>query len=191
MAEAVPGRIDVIGSRSVFRGRVLEVVVDHVRLPDGRETTWEIVRHPGAAAIVPIGDDGRVLLVRQSRHTVDTRLLEVPAGKLDRKGEDPAECARRELQEETGYRCGTLEHLGTFLSSPGFSDEVIHLFRATGLTHTGRPDGTEEGEDIEVEWMDMEEAVAATRDGRIQDSKSALGILLAAGTDGRADGRSG
>src|SRR5919198_4493458 len=132
------GPIDVVGSQTVFRGRLLEVMVDHVRLPGGRETTWESVHHPGAAAVIPVASDGRVILVRQTRHTVGLRLLEVPAGKLDRGGEEPADCAPRELVEETGYRCRSLIKLGTMLSSPGFSDERIHLFLATDLTFVGR-----------------------------------------------------
>jgi ADP-ribose pyrophosphatase len=185
----VSGRIDVLQSTVAFRGRVLEVVVDQVRLPDGREVTWEVVRHPGASAVVPIAADGRLLLVRQSRHTVASRLLEVPAGKLDQEGEDPAACARRELEEETGFGCTALHELGTFLSSPGFSDERIHLFLATGLTFAGRPHGTEEGDDIAVEWMDLDDAVRAVGTGEIQDSKTALGILLAAGHQARPEGR--
>jgi ADP-ribose pyrophosphatase len=177
----VSGPFDVLESQVVFTGRVLEVVVDRVRIPDGREMTWEVVRHPGASAVVPVADDGRVLLVRQSRHTVASRLLEIPAGKLDRKGEDPRACAQRELEEETGYRCRTLHPLGSFLSSPGFSDERIHLFLATGLEYEGRPGGTDEGDDIAVEWLPLVDAVAAVRAGTIEDAKSALGILLAAG----------
>lgn len=171
----------MLESHVAFSGRVLEVVVDTVRLPDGREMTWEVLRHPGASAVVPVDDDGRVLLVRQGRHTVAARLLEIPAGKLDVEGEDPRECARRELEEETGHRCTTLHPLGSFLSSPGFSDERIHLFLATGLELVGRPAGTDEGDDITVEWLPLPDAVAAVRSGAIEDAKSALGVLLAAG----------
>ena len=185
------GHIDLVESTTVFRGRVLEVVVDQVRLPDGRRTSWETVRHPGAAAVVPVASDGRVLLVRQSRHTVASRLLELPAGKLDRPGEDPAVCARRELEEETGYRCHSLHGLGSFLSSPGFSDERIHLFLATDLEYAGRPAGTDEGDDITVEWMDMGEAVRAARCGGVEDAKTALGLLLAAGHEAAPDGSQG
>jgi len=169
------GPIDVVESQVVFRGRLLEVVVDRVRFPDGRETTWESVHHPGAAAVVPVG----------------SRLLEVPAGKLDRDGEEPADCARRELVEETGYRCRSLVRLGTMLASPGFSDERIHLFLATDLTFVGRPDGTDEGDDIEIEWMPLADAERAVRDGRIEDGKTALCILLAAGHEAVAAGLNG
>jgi len=185
------GPIDVVESQVVFRGRLLEVVVDRVRFPDGRETTWESVHHPGAAAVVPVASDGRVILVRQTRHTVGSRLLEVPAGKLDRDGEEPADCARRELVEETGYRCRSLVRLGTMLASPGFSDERIHLFLATDLTFVGRPDGTDEGDDIEIEWMPLADAERAVRDGRIEDGKTALCILLAAGHEAVAAGLNG
>jgi ADP-ribose pyrophosphatase len=187
----VSGPFDVLESQVAFSGRVLEVVVDTVRLPDGRETTWEVVRHPGASAVVPVAADGRVLLVRQGRHTVAARLLEIPAGKLDVEGEDPRACAHRELEEETGYRCRTLHPLGSFLSSPGFSDERIHLFLATGLELVGRPAGTDEGEDIAVEWMALPDAVAAVRSGVIEDAKTALGLLLAAGHEAVSASRNG
>lgn len=188
------GQIDFLESRTVFRGRLLEVVVDRVRFPDGREMQWESVHHPGAAAVLPVDADGRVLLVRQTRHTVGERLLEVPAGKLDRHGEDPADCARRELVEETGYQCGTLTRLTSVLASPGFSDERIHLFLATDLTPVGRPDGTDEGDDIEIEWLSLADAEQAVRDGRIEDAKTALCILLAAGhqaVEASLNGRTG
>ncbi len=113
---------EVIESKSPYRGSFFSVQVDRIRLPNGREANREFVRHPGAAAVVPL-KDGAVLLVRQTRYAVGSDLLEIPAGKLDVPGEDPADCARRELKEETGYEAGVLEALGVFYSSPGFTDE--------------------------------------------------------------------
>ena len=107
---------EVIDSQSPYRGSFFSVQVDRIRLPNGREATREFVRHPGAAAVVPLRD-GAVLLVRQNRHAVGSDLLEIPAGKLDVPGEAPADCARRELREETGYEAGVLEALGVFFSS--------------------------------------------------------------------------
>src|SRR5439155_5878381 len=109
---------EVIESRSPYQGSFFSVHVDRIRLPGGRESTREIVRHPGAAAVVPL-KDGKVLLVRQNRHAVGADLLEIPAGKLDVPGEGPADCARRELKEATGYEAGALESFGVFYSSPG------------------------------------------------------------------------
>jgi ADP-ribose pyrophosphatase len=146
-------------------------------LPDGRETTREIVRHPGAAAVVPL-KDGAVLLVKQNRHAVGADLLEIPAGKLDVPGEDPVECARRELREETGYVAGTLESLGAFYSSPGFTDERYYLYLATELEQVDPVPDHDNGEPISAEWLRLDAAVDAVTSGRIVDAKTALGLLL-------------
>lgn len=172
------GPSEVVDSRSVFKGRLLEVVVDVVRLPSGELAEREIVRHPGAAAVVALQGD-RVLLVRQNRHAVGRDLLELPAGKLDRKDEDPSSCARRELQEETGYRAGGLEVLGSFLTSPGFSDERVHLFLASAVEKAGPPPADDEGEPIHSEWLTLRAAREAVIAGEIEDSKTIIGLLLA------------
>lgn len=139
----------------------------------------EIVRHPGAVAVVPMTADRRVLLVRQRRHAVGAELLEIPAGKLDRPGEELAACARRELEEETGYCCARLTPLVTLLSSPGFSDERIHLFLATGLEPASGPPVIDEEEETSPEWIGLDEAVGAIRTGDIVDAKTIVGLLLA------------
>jgi ADP-ribose pyrophosphatase len=153
------------------------VVVDRIRLPHGQAAVREIVRHTGASAVVPVRD-GAVLLVRQNRHAVGASLLEIPAGKLDVAGESPEECARRELIEETGFRAGTLERLGTFYSSPGFTDEAFHLYLAGDLEEAGPPPEHDEGEPITAEWLSLDDALAALDDGRIVDAKTALGLAL-------------
>jgi ADP-ribose pyrophosphatase len=158
--------------REVFRGRVLTLFLDRVRLPDGREATREVLRHPGAVAVVAQRDDGRVVLVRQFRHAVGQELLELPAGKLG-PGEDPLDCARRELEEETGYRAGRWERLGSFLTSPGFTDEIMHLFLARELVPGWhRPDDDEFLEVVEADPAEL------LRTGGILDGKSILGLLL-------------
>ena len=169
---------EVLESSTPYRGGFFSVVVDRIRLPGGRTAKREIVRHPGAAAVVPL-QDGAVLLVRQNRHAVGTDVLEIPAGKLDVPGEDPAACARRELEEETGYRARVLEPMGAFYSSPGFTDERYHLFLATGLERTGPPPDHDDGEPIATEWLSLDDAVEAVGNGGIVDAKTALGILLA------------
>ena len=172
---------EVIDSRSPYRGSFFSVQVDRIRLPGGREATREIVRHPGAAAVVPL-KDGAVLLVRQNRHAVGSDLLEIPAGKLDVPGEDPADCARRELKEETGYEAGVLEALGVFYSSPGFTDERYHLYLATGLEQVGPAPEHDGGEPISAEWLRLDSALNAVTTGEIVDAKTALGLVLTLAT---------
>jgi ADP-ribose pyrophosphatase len=159
------------GSREAFRGRLVRVDVERWTEPD-RER--EVVRHPGAAAIVALTEAGEVVLVRQLREAVRRRLLELPAGLLDVEGEAPAETARRELAEEAGYRAPEVRPLGRVHTSPGFADEVVHLFVAEGVVRTGRPEDR-----VEVVTMPLHEAVAAARIGTISDAKTVAGLLLA------------
>ena len=172
---------EVIESRSPYQGSFFSVQVDRIRLPNGREATREVVRHPGAAAVVPL-KDGAVLLVRQNRHAVGSDLLEIPAGKLDVPGEDPSDCARRELKEETGYEAGVLESLGVFYSSPGFTDERYHLYLATGLEQVGPAPEHDGGEPISAEWLRLDSALNAVTTGEIVDAKTALGLVLTLAT---------
>lgn len=164
--------------REIFAGRLVKLEVERVRLPNGSVSDVEIVRHPGAVAVLALDDRDRVLLVRQYRHATGDWLLEVPAGKLE-PGEDPLECVARELEEETGHRPGKVEPLGWIWATPGFSDEKIHLFVATAL-EPGRQ-ALEEDEVLFVLRMPWPEAVAAARDGRISDSKSVCALLRAEG----------
>ncbi|MBN2022407.1 MAG: NUDIX hydrolase [Pirellulales bacterium] len=158
----------------LFQGRLFRVVREVVRAPDGREHSREIVRHPGAVAILPILDDGRVCLIENYRIAVGQTLLELPAGTRE-PGEDPLETARRELAEETGYRAGRIEALATFYMSPGILDEQMHLFLATQLAPG--PAALEGGEQIHPRPTSWEEAISSVRDGRIQDAKTIVGLL--------------
>lgn len=172
-----------VESRSVFRGSVLDVRVDRVRYPDGSEGRLEIVRHRGAAAVVPLlrpGDGAgasaaAVVLIRQYRYATGGFVWELPAGKLD-GGEDPAACAARELEEEVGLRADRLESLGSIWTTPGFSDEVIHLFVATGL-RPGRRE-LEAHEFIECHEVPLAEAIDWVRTGRIRDAKTIAGLMM-------------
>jgi ADP-ribose pyrophosphatase len=164
-----------IATETLFEGRLLKLRRDLVRLPDGRESVREIVVHPGAVAIVPMRDDGQVILVRQYRHATGKVLLEVPAGTLN-PNEAPEDCALRELREETGYTATHLERLVSFYLAPGYSTELIHLFLATGLKPA---DGkTDEDEWVETVVMPLAEAVAQILRGEIEDAKTMAALLL-------------
>lgn len=170
-------------SRRAYDGRLVKVDVETVRGPAGATFDLEIIRHPGAAAVVPLlsdpdAADPSVLLLRQYRHAADGRLWEIPAGVLE-PGEPPLECARRELMEETGAKASSIEHLTTVYTTPGFTDERIHLFLATGIT-VGEP-AHEVDEFIEVEARPLTTVLEMIRDGEIADAKSVVGLLYVAG----------
>lgn len=167
----------MVASQQIFKGALLEVLVEEIRLPDGSTSRREIVRHPGAVGIVAV-IDGQFLLVRQNRHAVGQDLLEIPAGKLD-PGESPEECGERELFEETGFRPFTLHHLTTYLPTPGYSNEKIHIYLTTDAEQHAKAQESDEGEPIYTEWLALPEAADAVRDGRIVDSKTIIGITLA------------
>ena len=158
----------------IYKGRIISLRVDKVFLPNGREALREVVEHPGAVAVVPVLPDGRVLLIRQFRKPVEEAILEIPAGKLE-KGEDPKTCAVRELEEETGFRAGELEPIMSFFPSPGFSDERIHLFKATGLIKG--EENTEDDEIIETVPLPISEALKLIEEGKIKDGKTIIGLL--------------
>ena len=161
-------------SSRLYEGRILNLRVDHVTLENGRGTTREIVEHRGAAAIVPLLDNGDVVLVRQYRYAVGSDLLEVPAGTLE-TGESPESCAKRELEEETGYKCGELVKILECVVAPGYSTERIHFYLARGLTKAEMK--TEEDERINVEIMPLKSALAMVRRGDIRDAKTVCGLF--------------
>jgi ADP-ribose pyrophosphatase len=165
-----------LSSREIFRGRTINVDVDRVRLPNGKEMDMELVHHRGAAAVVPVLEDGTVLLVRQYRYATGGWLLEIPAGKID-GGEPPEACAARETEEETGYRAGKLEPLGWIWTTPGFADEKIWLYLATNLEPAEQ--GLEDDEVLSIETMPLEEAVEKAYRGEIHDAKSAVALMRA------------
>lgn len=173
----VTGARETLSSSTVFDAGFFQVVHEPVRLPDGSVKDYHFCRHPGAVAVVPVDDDGRILMVRQFRQAADDALLEVPAGKID-PGEDPWVCGRRELLEETGYECGDLELLTAFYASPGMTDEKIHVFAGRELKVVAPAPATDSSEPISMEWLDKEEALRAIEDGRVVDAKSIIGIVL-------------
>lgn len=165
-----------LGTREIYRGRTFNVDVDRVHLPNGREVELELVHHRGAAAVVPVMEDGTVLLVRQYRYATGGWLLEIPAGKLD-GGESPETCAAREAEEEVGYRPGKLEPLGWIWTTPGFADEKIWLYLATDLQVAQQ--GLEDDEVLSIERVPLAEAVEKAFRGEIHDSKSAIALMRA------------
>jgi len=163
-----------ISSKIIFEGSFIKLRVDEVELPDGRNAGREIIEHPGASAIVPLDAEGRVLLVKQYRDAVAQELLEIPAGKLN-AGEEPEACARRELEEELGVVAGRWTHLSSFYSTPGFSDEIMHLFLAEEII-PGDP-GVEREEFMEFESRELDKLDEWL--GELSDAKSIAGVLLA------------
>jgi len=172
-----------IGSRRIYSGRVLNLDIDKVRFPDDSTGELEIIRHPGASAIVPFlsdpaGDDPQILLIKQYRYAAEDFLYEVPAGRLD-PNEAPLDCARRELLEETGCTAEHIDHLYTFYTTPGFIDERIHGFLATGITRG--QSSREADEFMTLETMTLSHALELVKKGEIRDGKTAVLLLYAAG----------
>ena len=166
----------VIGTEEIYRGKIVRLRVDRVRLPDGKEAKREIVGHGGAVCIVPITEDGNVLMIRQFRLAAGGVLLEIPAGGLE-TGETPEACAARELEEETGYRTASLRPLFSMFLAPGYSTELIHAYLATGLT----PGTThmDEDENVVLTPIPLEEVVDRILAGEIRDAKTIAAVMAA------------
>lgn len=163
-----------LSSETIYDGRIIKVKVDEVLLPNGRTAKREIVNHQGAVAVLALTDDGKMIAVRQFRKPLERSIVEIPAGKLE-AGEDPLACARRELKEETGYVAKTLTHMSSFYTSPGFADELLHLYLAEGLVPGQvRPD---EDEFVEVLHLTLEEAQRLHQSGDIRDAKTVLALF--------------
>ena len=172
-----------VSSQRIYTGRVINLDVDTVRFPDESVGELEMVRHPGASAVLPFlsdpgGEDPQILLIRQYRYAADAFIYEVPAGRLE-PGETPESCAHRELQEETGCTAERVERLTTVYTTPGFTDERIHLFMATGLT---RGEARREADEfVENVTMTLSRALSMIKDGEIVDGKTAIALMFAAG----------
>ncbi|MEK3881525.1 NUDIX hydrolase [Paenibacillus sp. PL2-23] len=165
-------REETISSEPIFQGKIISLQVDTVTLADGRSATREIVRHPGAAAVVALLD-GKLLVVEQFRKPLEKCQIEIPAGKLD-GDEDPLVAAARELEEETGYKAKELKLLNAFYTSPGFADEKLYVYWATELEPGEQQ--LDEDEDIQVEAITLEQAEAYIAEGRISDAKTILAV---------------
>ncbi|ERL13039.1 NUDIX domain-containing protein [Olegusella massiliensis] len=165
----------ILSEDVAWHGRIFDVNRMEVSLADGRHAIRDVVRHPGAVAVVALTDDGRICLVRQYRVALNRVTVEVPAGKLD-AGEDPLDCARRELLEETGYEADNIAFLTTIATSCGFADELIHLYMATGLHLCGSSPDADEF--INVDLVPLQELIDAVLDGRIEDAKTVVATLV-------------
>ncbi|MDE3036617.1 MAG: NUDIX hydrolase [Nitrospirota bacterium] len=160
-------------TKNIYTGRVVTLNLDTVTLPNGATIELEIIRHPGAAAVVPMKDDGTVVLIRQFRHAAGGFIYEIPAGKLG-PGENPLLCAAREMEEEIGYRAGSLDLLASIFTAPGFADEVIHIYLGTDLSPSKQQ--LEHDEVLEIVEMPLEQALGLIQDGTIRDGKTIVGL---------------
>ncbi|MBQ7907871.1 MAG: NUDIX hydrolase [Clostridia bacterium] len=165
-----------LSSKQIFDGKIVKLFVDTVQLPNGNEATREIVRHPGAVCVVPVTDDGQVIMVRQFRYPFEQVLLEIPAGKLE-PGEDPLEAVKRELEEESGAVAGKIQHIGELYTTVAIFDEKIQIYLATDLTFKdSHPD---EDEFVEVTKIPLDTLVTMIMNGEIKDAKTQIAILKA------------
>jgi ADP-ribose pyrophosphatase len=165
---------DITSHREIYKGKIVKLHVDMVRLESGTEVIREVVRHPGGVVAAPFRDDGRLLLVRQFRYPIGKYLLELPAGKME-PDQEPLETIHREVEEEVGHRARTMDYQCSFYTSPGISSEIIHFYVAGKLEPV--PQRLEEGEHITVEAYTLDECVEQVRTGEITDGKTILAVL--------------
>ena len=165
-----------VSRNSIYKGRIVDFGIESIAQPDGRRVDIEVARHPGGAAVLAVDAEQRVCLLRQFRGPFEEWLWELPAGKIDH-GEPPLSTARRELEEEAGLTAQHWVSLGTVITCPGFSDEVIHLFLATGLTQGTA--SAEADEYIEAHWIPLPEAIERANQGKIKDAKSLIALYRA------------
>jgi len=165
-----------ISSEKVFEGKIIKLFFDKVMLPNKKLATREKVWHPGAVAVVPLTSSNEIILIKQYRYPVEEVLIEIPAGKLD-KGEAPGDCAKRELQEEVGAVGGNLVHLTSFHTTPGFSNEFLHLYLA--INFEKKENNPDEDEFLQILSIPVKDCIDWVFEGRIKDAKSIIGILMA------------
>ncbi|GAE36856.1 NUDIX domain-containing protein [Halalkalibacter akibai] len=160
-------------TKDIYKGKIIDLHLEEVELPNGKMSSREVVKHPGAVAIIPITETGELVLVRQYRKALDKVIIEIPAGKLE-PGEDPLESAKRELEEETGYKSEKLDFIVSFYTSPGFANELIYMYVTDtlikGVSHT------DEDEFLDVLEVSLDEALEMVKDQRIHDAKTAYAI---------------
>ena len=165
-------------SERIYEGKIINLKVDDVILPNGSQSKRELIEHPGAVALIAITEDHKIIMVEQFRKALERTIIEIPAGKIE-KGEDPKYTAMRELEEETGYSADHLELIQSFSTSPGFADEVIHLYAATGLKKSTSGAVLDDDEFVELLEVTIEEAEQLMKENRIYDAKTAFAVLWA------------
>lgn len=167
-----------IATKPVYDGKIISLQVDDVQLPDGNHAKRELVKHPGAVALIPLTNDGKIIAVKQYRKALERTLVEIPAGRIE-PNEDPKLTAIRELEEETGYGTNNITYIQSFATSPGFADEIIHLYVAKDLYPIENPAAGDEDEFIEIIEVTIEEAEKMVATGEIFDAKTAFAVLFA------------
>lgn len=168
-------REKTLSSKEIFSGRIIALHLEEVELPNGKTSTREIIKHPGAVAVIALTENNKIVMVQQYRKALERALVEIPAGKLE-KGESPESTAKRELEEETGYTCESLKPLISFYTSPGFADELVHVFVAEKLVKMTEALSLDEDEFLDVLEVTLEEAQAMIEDKRIYDAKTAFAV---------------
>lgn len=166
-----------IQTNKIFDGKIISVQVDDVTLPDGNQAKREIVKHPGAVAIIALTEDKEILFVKQYRKPLEKAILEIPAGRLE-EGEEPEMTALRELEEETGYTTDELSFITSFYTSPGFADEIIYLYMTTSLRKLSEPVQGDEDEFIELKKLTLDEALQHVKNNKIHDAKTNYAVLF-------------
>ncbi|WP_284036004.1 NUDIX hydrolase [Neobacillus sp. 114] len=162
-------------SEEIFSGKIISLHLQEVELPNGKTSKREIIKHPGAVAILAVTPENKIIMVEQYRKALERTIVEIPAGKLE-KGEEPDACARRELEEETGYVCESLELLTSFFTSPGFADEIVHVYLAKGLTKKEDSAALDEDEFVNLEELTLEEALQYVKEQKIYDAKTIYAV---------------
>jgi len=168
-------KLNTVKTDYAYEGKILNLRVAEILLPNGLEAHCEIVEHNGVVAIIPFVNEGRIVLIKQYRHAIEEEILEIPAGLLE-PGEDIYKCAARELTEETGFKAARLEKLAEFYPAPEFSNQLTYIFKATCLEQVGAK--LDEDEFLEVITMGLDEAIELIAEGRIRDSKTIIGLLF-------------
>jgi ADP-ribose pyrophosphatase len=164
-----------LSSETIYQGKIIDLQVDEVELPNGKKSKRELIKHPGAVAVIALTPEGKIVMVEQYRKALEKSIVEIPAGKLE-PGEEPIITAARELEEETGYGCEELEHLISFYTSPGFADELVHLYIAKNITRIEEARELDEDEFVELLEVTVEEALVLMKEKKIYDAKTAYAV---------------
>ncbi|MBS4191117.1 NUDIX hydrolase [Bacillus sp. FJAT-49705] len=164
-----------INIEKIYMGKVISLQLEDVELPNGNTSKREIIKHPGAVAVLALTDDEKIVMVEQYRKALEKTIVEIPAGKLE-PGEDPLECAKRELEEETGYDCKEMDWLISFYTSPGFADEIVHLYIAKGLVQKENAASLDEDEFVNLIELTLDEAEQFLKEKKIYDAKTAYAV---------------